>query len=144
MNRETVYSTLFSKLQAATAGSIKTSSRILRHWNDVEPADMPALFQAQKNQHPTQKPALPAVWTLPVELYLYVSAPDDQTPPATQLNNLLDAIEAVLKPAPGQDYCTLGLDNVHHAWINGEVTTDEGTLGNLAVAIIPVEILVKY
>ena len=58
------------------------------------------------------------------------------------LNPLLDAVEAALAPAATTGVQDLGLPAmVQHAAIAGKIDTDEGTLGDQAVAIIPVEIL---
>jgi len=62
--------------------------------------------------------------------------------PSVQINQILDELEAALAPPPGPSFKqTLG-GLVEHCWINGEIQTDEGTLGNQAVAIIPIRMLV--
>ena len=58
------------------------------------------------------------------------------------LNPLLDALEAALAPAPATGIQHLGLpDMIQHAYIAGRVETDQGVLGDQAIAIVPVEIL---
>jgi len=58
------------------------------------------------------------------------------------LNPLLDAVEAALAPSATTGLQDLGLPAmVQHAYISGKVETDEGVLGDQAVAIVPVEIL---
>ncbi len=133
MNREPIYAALFAAL--ASAAPFVTASRRLRHWSDVGPAEQPALFVAQRRK------GLPPKWTLALEVFIYVHAPDDVTPPASALNPLLDAVEAVLAPADPAAAQTLG-GLVEHAWIAGKIETDEGVLGGQAVAIIPIEVLV--
>jgi hypothetical protein len=60
----------------------------------------------------------------------------------TLLNPLVDAVEAALMPAATTGVQDLGLPAmVQHAYIAGKIETDEGVLGDQAVAIIPVEIL---
>ena len=55
---------------------------------------------------------------------------------------LLDALEAALAPSPTTGIQNLGLpEMVQHAYISGKVQTDEGVLGDQAIAIVPVEIL---
>ncbi|HUB94285.1 MAG TPA: hypothetical protein VL993_00120 [Stellaceae bacterium] len=142
MTREPIYAALFALLSDAAA--FATASRRLRHWAEVAPAEQPALFQVQKRETAKEAEGSPTVWRAEVDLYLYCQAPDDETPPATILNPLVDAIEAALLPA-GADLAT-GTQSlgglVKHCWIAGAIETDEGALGGQAVAIIPIEILV--
>jgi hypothetical protein len=56
--------------------------------------------------------------------------------PAIALNQLVDAIELALSPGPAFEEQTLG-GLVSHCRIVGEIETDEGVLGDQAVAIIP-------
>lgn len=139
MNRENIYEALFAKVSAVDG--IKTANRRLEHWSKVPAAKQPALFQAQKGESVQKKQGYPPVYLLRVDLWLYVhSGNDAKATPATALNGLLDALEAALAPETGEEEQTLrGL--VQHCFINGQIETDEGTLGPQAVAIIPVEIL---
>lgn len=139
MNREAIYSALFAKVSASSA--FVTASRRLRHWSDVGPAEQPALFMVQKSETAQRTKGLPPKWTFSVELFVYVHAPDDLSPPASSLNPLIDAIEAVLAPTVTADNQTLG-GLVDHAWIAGRIETDEGALGGQGVAIIPLNIIV--
>lgn len=134
--REAAYAALFAKLQ--TVAGIVTFERRLRHWNDVLPAEMPYLALAQTNQIATPVKGLPTKWTLGADVYLYVRA--ENQPPGPLFNALLDALDVAISPPPGQVTQTLS-DTVSHCWIEGEVQTDEGTLGPLAVAIVPLRIL---
>lgn len=140
INREAIYAALFSRLQ--NIPGFNTTSRRLRHWNDVASSERPALFQAQG--HETAKPGdpargLPTKWTLAVDLYVYVST-TDQAAPGSAINPLLDAIEAALAPEGMATAQTLG-GLVEHCWIEGRIDTDEGTLGSQAVAIVPIRLL---
>jgi len=139
--REAIYAALFARL-AATAGFV-TIERRLRHWSDVTPAEQPALFLCQKAETAAVKAlGAPTVWTLTVELYLYAHSSDPYRAPAAILNPLLDAVEAALAPLPATGLQDLGLQSmVQHAFISGKIETDEGVLGDQAVAILPVEIL---
>ena len=137
--RETIYAALFARL-GGVAGFV-TASRRLRHWSDVAPAEQPALFQVQRGETLTERRGLPPRRQSAVELFLYVNtAGDPGTAPAQRLNPILDAIEAALAPDPVSNVQTLG-GLVTHAWIAGRIETDEGVLGDQAVAIVPVEIL---
>lgn len=138
MNREAIYSALFAKL--AKVSGFKSASRRLKHWSDVPASEQPALFQAQKPEVAQRVAGLPTKWTLAVDVYLYVKTPAPVAP-STVMNPLLDAIEAIFEPDnPIKQTFTLG-GLVHHCWIEGSIETDEGTLGDQAVCVIPVVIL---
>ena len=139
--REPIYAALF-ELVAGAAGFV-TAERRLRHWSDVAPAEQPALFMTQKSETAVTKTlGAPLVWTLNVELYLYAHSSDPHLSPATVLNPLLDAVEAALAPAAATGLQDLGLAAmVQHAAIAGKIETEEGILGDQAIAIIPIEIL---
>jgi hypothetical protein len=143
MTREPIYAALFELL--TDAAGVTTASRRLRHWSDVPAIEQPALFMAQKSETAEQRRGLPTKWTCDVDVYLYCHAPDEVTAPATVLNSLLDAVEAALTPLGGEDIATnaqsLG-GLAYHAWINGKIETDEGTLGGQSVAIVPIRITV--
>jgi hypothetical protein len=139
--REPIYAALFALIESAA--DFVTAERRLRHWSDVAPAEQPALFQSQKSEVAAVKAlGAPTVWTLGVEFYLYVHSSDPYQAPATVLNPLIDAVEAALAPAATTGVQDLGLPAmVQHAYIAGKIETDEGALGDQAIAIIPVEIL---
>jgi hypothetical protein len=139
--REPIYAALFD-LAAGAAGFV-TAERRLRHWSDVAPAEQPALFMTQKSEIAAVKTlGAPTIWTLLVEVYLYAHSSDPYLSPATVLNPLVDAVEAALAPAATTGLQDLGLPSmVQHAYIVGKIETEEGVLGDQAIAIIPVEIL---
>lgn len=137
MNREAIYSALFTLVSAAPG--LVTTSRKLLHWNDVPASQRPALFMSQRREMTEQAYGRPTIWRLEVDLYVYVSTQGSAYPGAV-LNPILDAITAKLDNAfAGQPQTLGGL--VQWARIEGTIETDEGTLGNDAVAIIPVTIL---
>jgi hypothetical protein len=71
-----------------------------------------------------------------------VHSSDPYAAPASILNPLLDSLEQALAPSPASGIQNLGLpDMVQHAYIAGKIETDEGVLGDQAIAIVPVEIL---
>lgn len=139
--RETIYTALFTR--AAAAAAFVTTSRRLRHWSGLTPAEQPALFMHQKSETAkVQALGAPTVWTLFVELYIYTHASNPYTAPASVLNPLIDAVEAALLPAAATGIQDLGLPAmVQHATIIGKIQMDEGVLRDQAVAIVPVEIL---
>jgi hypothetical protein len=89
-----------------------------------------------------KKLGAPIVWTLYADFYLYAQSSNPFLAPGMVLNPLLDALEAALAPSPATGIQNLGLpDMVQYAYISGKVDTDEGVLGDQAIAIVPVEIL---
>jgi hypothetical protein len=142
MNREAIYSALFSTIQgiAITAG-VKTIGRRLVHWSDVPSSDQPAIFQVQRHEDPMpHKRGLPTEWKLAADIYVYVNTGQDpHASPAIMLNPILDALDALF-PASSENIQTLG-GLVSHCWIAGRIETSEGSLGSQEVAIIPIEIL---
>jgi len=139
--RESIYAALWTL--GAGAASFTSTNRRLRHWADVAPAEQPALFMSEKGGHAVTKAlGAPIAWTLYADFYVYVHSSDPYLAPAMLLNPLLDALEAALAPSLATGIQNLGLPAmVQHAYISGNVETDEGVLGDQAIAIVPVEIL---
>ena len=139
-SRETVYAALYARLEKA-AGFVTTSRR-LKHWSDVPPEAQPALFIAQRTEQVTRAPGLNPVYDLGVDVYLYAQTTEAEDSPASAINPLMDAVDAALAPDNVMtNKCTLG-GLVQHAWIEGQIETDEGLLGEQGVAIIPIRIRV--
>lgn len=139
MTREPIYAALFAQLVAATG--IIRSSRRLPPWSEVAQGDSPALFQIQKTEAAEHKYGLPTKWSAQVEVYVYVSVGDQVGAVASsQLNPILDAIEKSLAPDASGNNTLGGL--VSHCWIGPSIETDEGVLGDQAIAIIPINIVV--
>ena len=83
---------------------------------------------------------------LPFEVYIYVGPTADGagTLPATLLNTIQQGVMvALLTDLLHDGRQTLG-GLVHDCFIDGEVETDEGTLGEQAVAIIPITAIAYY
>lgn len=137
--REAIYSALFNKVSGA-AGFI-TASRRLQMWTELSANQQPALFQAQKGETVNQQKGKPPKYTLSVEIYIYAKSDDPNVPPSSILNPLIDAVEASITPDPVTGVQNLGVGGVSHCWIEGKIETDEGVLGDQAIAIIPVSIL---
>lgn len=142
MTREPIYAALFALLQKIEG--VNTFSRRLMHWNDVGAAQQPAIYQVQKKELQKRVPKMPAKVTLQCEIYLYVNTGNDlvNVVPSTELNPLMDAIEAAIEPYPGERQTLGGL--VYSCFIDGEIETDEGVLGPQAIAIVPVTIVVNH
>ncbi len=138
MNRENIYSAVFAKLEKLY--DFKTTGRKVIHWDDV--SEQPALFMTQKNEDvkKTSRDA-PPITTLHVEIYLYAKVEDGDTP-SIIMNDILDTITDALSADDLDNRTTLG-GLVEDVWIDGTIETDEGSLGNQTVAIVPVSILVS-
>ena len=138
-SRETIYLALFSRL--ATISLLQTASRRLRHWDDVADTDCPALFLVAKNETPQRTLPLPSKRTFHADIYVYVKADQaSDAVPASELNPVIDAIEEALQAEKISGRQTLG-GVVHDCYIDGTIETDEGLLGSVAAALIPVVIL---
>ena len=126
------------QVASADPGWVTTSTKLLGWW-DVRPEKRPALFQAMGD--PLVEPMGDArKLTLPIAYYVYVHH-TDPAGPAAQLAERIDVLLAAFAPPPGFDRLTLG-GLVHTCEIAGTIETDEGTLGQDAVARVPVRIVV--
>jgi hypothetical protein len=138
INRETIFAALFALV--SNAANFNTKSRKLKDFSDVSPADQPALFQTQGKETAVAGYRVPTKWMLHASLYVYAHQSSIDLLPSTALNDLVGAIELALAPDLATGEQTLG-GLVSHCRINGEIETDEGVLGDQAVAIIPIEIM---
>jgi hypothetical protein len=137
-NRETAYVALFSLFQGL--GVFKSCTRRLKHWQDVPAEDQPALFMEHAGEVASIVRGQPTRIVLEVNIWIYVRS--DSQPVGTVLNPLLDAVEKALQPQNDGDHVlTLG-GVVHHVWIEGQTQIFEGNLGEEAVAIVPIKMLV--
>lgn len=139
--REEIYQAFFD-LVSQTPG-LKTSNRRFKLWTDVQPPDQPALFIVQRGEQAKFTPRTPTIWTLHLNVVLYGhNGGQESLAPMSNLNPIIDAVVAKLLPtAPMYEEQTLG-GLVERCRIDGEIQTDEGTLGDQAVAVIPITILV--
>lgn len=137
--REPIYAALFSLLQGAYAW--KSSSRVLLHWSDTDRVNQPAMFMVQAGEQVIVETRQRAKLLMNVRVYIYAhSQTFDGDTPGQILNTLLDAVTAALRPSVVAETQTLG-GLVHYARIEGAIETDEGFLGEQAVAIIPITML---
>lgn len=145
--RETIYAKLFSVLQAAS--NFATVSRKYTPASNLIDGQCPALFMIQVKERYHHTPTnMPPINTLHLDVVVVVSVPSMTEPvgtetviPASLLNPVLDGIDAAFQPdnqSTGQ--FTLG-GLVKRCYIEGEITTDEGTMAPKAMAVVPVEIL---
>ncbi len=138
ISREEIYSALYGLLSGAAV--FQTASRRLRVWDDVSPAEQPALFMVQREEDVVStSPSLPSKCVMYVDVYIYVRETDPVQAPASVINPLVDSVQAVLAPVFGvQDLGGL----VTSCQIDGKIEYDEGVLGDQAVVVIPVRVIV--
>lgn len=148
MIRENIYSAVFAYFSNLTIGgspAFKLATRKLDVWEGVEFEDQPALLMLQKSEFITKPKGLPAKWTLSIDLYVYVhtGAMNDNTIVPTQLiNPLIDLVEAsIALDDVFNNACTLNR-TVSHCYIDGSIEMFEGNLGDQAVVIIPIIVVV--
>lgn len=141
--RETIYAALLTQLQGSLSGTFKTISR---HWQApdlISPADRPALYQVQKDEVGSIAVAgQPTKWKSSVDLVMYTTgSTDPSVNPSTELNGLLEAIETALKSVtPGMNQ-TLG-GKVQWCRIEGKIEIVENVQGAMALAVVPISLLV--
>lgn len=136
--REQIYSALFAVL--AGLPGVTTSSRRLKNIQDLPPEAFPAVYQLQDKQSPKYQGSVPTRTVLRASWLLYANSSDMTVAPSTALNNLVDAACAALAPTPIQQKNTLG-GLVEYAAISGDIEIFEGVLGDRAIAIVPIEII---
>lgn len=139
--REEIMEALFTLLQ--TTSGIVTFGRRLKLWNNVPAEQQPALFLVEHSEARLNSlRGTPGRLQLLAQIFLYVKTTDMEVIGGTELNNLIDAIEATLAPAdPKVNVQTLG-GLVDRCWINGTIIKDPGDIDGQALAIIPINILV--
>jgi hypothetical protein len=143
--REQIYSALFSTLQSALLSPAGPFRTVTRRWQDptqLSPADRPALFQVQKEElAKTSVNGLPIGWRIELDLVLYTAGDSEpNSVPSTELNSLLDSVEAAIASAlPGLAQSLGG--KVAHCRIEGKIEIVENVNGAMALAVMPVEIV---
>lgn len=130
---------LFALLSAAAP--FTTTGRRLKHWSMV--AEQPALFLDDRGtDYPPHDSGIPPKRTLMADVWIYANSGEDpDAVPATQLNSLIDAVEAALAPSPVTNTLTLG-GLVTHCWIEGRPEYFSGHLAGQAIAVVPIKMLV--
>lgn len=143
MDSESIYQALFNRLSGIDG--FKTTSRRLRHFNNVQPEDRPALFVTQGNQTEVPVKGLDAKVELEAEVYIYIHETDQAIPPSVQLNQMIDKVRKAIAPEFPEmcEYQTLG-GLVEHCWIEGTIEVFEAVenmLDDQGIAIVPIRIL---
>ena len=147
VSRETVLAALFAKLSSATftevggASEFVTSSRRLRLWSDVPAGQRPAMFMTDHHETPSYRSEnTPALVTISVEVFVYIDSSDPSSVPSTDLNNILDGLDAAIAPGPGEQRQTLG-GLVSHCRVEGQILKDPGDLDGDGLLIVPILVM---
>lgn len=140
--REPIMQALKAALQNALP-EFNTVTRRLRAPDSFRDPDCPALMidetaelVQQTGQH------APSKTTISVNLWVVLKNGMNQNDePMAVLNDILDRVDAALRPLPMQDSFTLG-GLVDHCRIEGSIEKDAGEIGKIAIAIVPLKILI--
>lgn len=142
LNREAVYAGLFARVSSIN-GLVKKSRRV-RSVSDTNKTDMPALYQAQTYQRPIYEAGRQTLWELGADIYIYAIDRADAPPTSggAPMNGLLDGLQAALDfDNQMRNACTLG-GLVLKCEITG-IETDEGTMGEQAIAKVSINMLTR-
>lgn len=145
--REQIMAALFTLVAGAYAWKNTPTSgpdtrRRLKLWGAVDVSLRPALFQFEggKGTYSWSNDVNPKRVLRP-QLFVYIDAKDPTTIGASQINNILDALDAVLGPQVGPlGRQTLG-GLVHSCRIEGDPFSDPGDLDGDGLIVVPVRIV---
>lgn len=144
--REPIYAALWNLFlnHPNLVGQFVTQSRYLRHFDDVAPEEMPALFIIQSGESWVKKgQGISAMRTLQSHLVMYdYTAQPNSVMPSTLVNPLLDTIDEVIeRPDNPANTQTLG-GLVQHVYIEGQVEIYEALLQNKSIVVVPLTIVI--
>lgn len=146
MNREAIYAALLARVWPAFAWKNNLAgARRIKLWGDVLLENRPALFQFEggNEQYSWSNNAQPKR-VIGADLFVYTDAKAQDLIGSTQINTLLDAIEATLQPTGAEiplGRVTLG-GLVYSCRIEGAVFKDPGDLDGDGMIKVPVSIIV--
>jgi hypothetical protein len=140
--REQIYAALFAQLQSALlspAGAFKTVSRRWQDPSQISPADRPAIFQVQRAElAKTSVIGVPVLWKIGLDLVVYTAGDaEPNVVQSTELNNLLDAVEAAVHSTTPGLAQSLG-KQVTYCRIDGKLEIVENVQGTMAMAVVPI------
>lgn len=144
--REAAYAALYTRLKTVT-GVLRFSRRMVT-WDKLSKSEMPAVVVVAESCDRRESNGLDAIWTLHAAVYVVTPPNPSGDGAETALLTIVDRIDAALdiqatesaRHYQGQSETTLG-DAVYKAWISGEVEIDAGVNGEIALARIPVSML---
>lgn len=135
-DHEAIQAELFARLQQIPG--VVTTSRILSHWADVPAEHQPALYLTYVSYTPSyQGRGIPPRWDGLCNVTVYAQR-DPVTGTCPQLLPLVESVINAFAPSGISNTCALaGAIDVR---IESPIVTDEGLLGNQALAVIPLTI----
>lgn len=143
MNREAIYSALFSLGQSVTwtgGGPFAQTSRRAKLFSEI--TAWPALCQVEHDETSITRTAMPDITTLGAVWLVYHNAgKDPNAVPATTSNAILDALDGLFPSEDDGHYQTLG-GLVRRVAINGRVLKEHGDLDGQGLLIVPLRIMV--
>ena len=144
MSREQIDSAIYALIQGIAP--FQTSSRRLPiNWLETAPERQPALYLLHGQEvleQNVQKMGGPLSSTINYTVILMVhSGGQINSTPMSRLNPIIDALVNAIHPTNGTKQ-TLG-DLVHRLIISGPIETDEGLLGDQAIAVVPLSVIVS-
>jgi len=119
-------------------------SRRVKLWDDAKQRPV-AFLQENGEQRASQSLTL-TKRTLEFKLFVYTDAKpiDSELPGSTELNTIIDALDASLTPSAADlmtGRMTLGGLPIQHCQIVGPILIDAGDLDGDGIAIIPITVL---
>lgn len=145
--REEIAQALFAKLTAATFATpirgkttFQKTSRRVRLWTEVPREDRPSLMMMCHSESPRWSNELAPPYTeFDFEVFVYLDASGESYVADTDINIVLDALYAALKPPPHQRKQILnGL--VSHARIEGQILRVPGDLDGDGLIVVPIKV----
>lgn len=146
VTREQIYSALFAAASGAYPWASPPSRR-LKLWSDVPAEQRPALFQFEgdpdKYVYASGSTLASQKRTIFAKLFVYIDTKEPATIGATQINPILDALDAALAPTaadaePGK-FSLGGL--VDNCRVAGVLLKDPGDLEGDGLLIIQIEMV---
>jgi hypothetical protein len=139
-SREAIYEALFALLSASPVW--QTAGRRLIHWSSI--GAQPALFLRPFKEEPLPSGVfgINPRYSFTAEAWIYVANGDPTTASSTNITDLLDLVDNLLRGDNlPQGRVTLG-GLVEHVWREGETVIASGEPQTQSVAIVPINILV--
>ena len=144
VGREAIYSALFALLNGNIAG-VNYYSRRISSFSQIDGTTLPALFLNEVGEQYSQWPLkAPSKVELLAQCWIYTRVELAEDIPATEINNIMDALESTIAPnSPMVPVQTLG-GLVQHTWIEGRVTDYMATEQTyMSVTVVEIKMLVN-
>jgi hypothetical protein len=143
--REPIAVALLDTIARAYQWNSKPSRRI-KLWSDIAKTQRPAAFLQEMEETRVSQSLTLTKRTLGFRLFVYTNSEpvNDELPGSTELNNIIDAIDAAFEPTAAEKMSgrkTLGGLPIQHCQINGQILIDAGDLDGDGIAIIPIRVL---